>query len=189
MIIIKRRDLADTWRVGHTSLTSWAYRLNLNEDAEEAINTGAFNSTAPTSTVFSIGTNTATNASGGTFVCYAFAPVAGYSAFGKYTGNGSTNGPFVYTGFRPKYVLIKKSTGAPNYWHTFDSVRNEYNSANKFLYPNVSDAEASVTAGLGIDILSNGFKIRNDSLGINGDTSTYVYAAFAEFPFKYTLAR
>jgi hypothetical protein len=185
MIIIKRRDTTGTWRVGHSSLTSWAYRLNLDETADAAINAGAFNSTAPTSTVFSVGTDTSTNASTGTYVAYCFAPVAGYSAFGKYTGNGSTDGPMVYTGFRPACIILKVSDGTAN-WLIHDNKRNTYNVVDKKLFPNANDAEATADVA---DFLSNGFKLKGTNTQFNGNGYNYIYAAFAEFPFKYTLAR
>jgi hypothetical protein len=185
MIIIKRRDTTGTWRVGHSSLTSWAYRLNLDETADAAINAGAFNSTAPTSTVFSVGTDTSTNASTGTYVAYCFAPVAGYSAFGKYTGNGSTDGPMVYTGFRPACIILKVSDGTAN-WLIHDNKRNTYNVVDKKLFPNANDAEATADVA---DFLSNGFKLKGTNTQFNGNGYNYIYAAFAENPFKYSLAR
>jgi len=187
MIIIKRRDSTGTWRVGSSSLTSWAYRLNLDETAEAAINANAFNSTAPTSSVFSVGIDTSTNASTGTFVAYCFAPVAGYSAFGSYTGNGSTDGVFVYTGFRPRYILVKSSSNAYQ-WSVHDTARQTYNEDERILSPNSSSAE-DTNAAYGVDVLSNGFKWRNSGEAFNFSGYTYIYAAFAENPFKYSLAR
>ena len=118
-------------------------------------------------------------------VAYCFAPVAGYSAFGSYTGNGSTDGPFVYTGFRPRFILWKRSDGAESWWIN-DTSRLGYNGANQALFPNLSNAENTAN---NIDILSNGFKIRGSGGEVNASGGTYIYAAFAEFPFKYSLAR
>jgi hypothetical protein len=142
--------------------------------------------TAPTSSVFSIGSSFG---NGVTFVNYCWTPIAGYSAFGSYTGNGSTDGPFVYTGFRPKFVMIKGTSVATN-WNIFDSSRNTYNLANLDLYPNVSDAETVDQYGK-VDLLSNGFKLRPDSttFGINQSGASYIYMAFAESPFRNSLAR
>ena len=142
--------------------------------------------TTPTSTVFSVGVDADVNASTNTYVAYCFAPVAGYSAFGSYTGNGSADGPFVYLGFRPEFVLLKRSSAAGNNWLIYDSARDTYNVVAKDLYPNTSGAEAS---GTNMDFLSNGFKIRAAGDTHNGSGSTYIYAAFAESPFKYSLAR
>jgi hypothetical protein len=119
------------------------------------------------------------------FVAYCFAPVAGYSAFGSYTGNGSADGPFVYTGFRPRYVLIKDSTQAFN-WIVLDTSRDPYNVSQNYLLPNSSAAEGSTTL---LDILSNGFKYRVAGGAGNTTNDVIIYAAFAENPFKYSLAR
>jgi hypothetical protein len=124
----------------------------------------------------------------GTYVAYCFAEVAGYSKFGSYTGNGSADGPFVFTGFRPAYVLVKLSSATGEGWWVFDNKRNTYNLANSILSPNLSGAEITDN-GVGIDIVSNGFKIRNVAGFDNGNGLTYIYAAFAESPFKYSLAR
>jgi hypothetical protein len=120
-------------------------------------------------------------------VAYSFAAVAGYSAFGSYTGNGAADGPFVYTGFRPRYVLIKRSDSTGN-WDVFDTSRDPYNASGQVLYPNSSSAEQTFSP-FG-DILSNGFKIRNSAAtDFNANGGTYIYAAFAETPFRYSLAR
>jgi hypothetical protein len=117
---------------------------------------------------------------------YLFANVAGYSAFGSYTGNGSTDGPFVFTGFRPAFVLQKRSDGGTVDWQIKDTTRDPYNPATKRLWPNLADAEGS---GTDLDILSNGFKIRESGAATNTSGATYIYAAFAENPFAYSLAR
>ena len=127
------------------------------------------------------------NASGVNYVAYCFAQVSGYSAFGSYTGNGSTDGTFVYTGFRPRFVMIKRSDAGAVNWYIFDTARDTYNAAGLELYPNLSNAEADGRPDL--DILSNGFKIRSTSGGQNTNGGTYIYACFAEFPFRYSLAR
>jgi len=181
MYIIKYRGTTDSWYVYHTSTGTNKY-LVLNSTDLAQTNTNIWQNTAPTSTVFSIGFSN--NAS--TIVAYCFAAVAGYSAFGSYTGNGSTDGPFVYTGFRPRWVLIKE-TGNANSWELLDTARNPYNAADKRLFPNDSLAEATTADTL--DIISNGFKPRVSNTGVNRSGGTYIYAAFAESPFKYSLAR
>jgi hypothetical protein len=118
-------------------------------------------------------------------VAYCFAPVAGYSSFGSYVGNGSADGPFVYTGFRPAFVLTKRTNGAA-FWMTIDSKRDSYNVASQQLYPNASNAEGSSAV---VDFLSNGFKARSNSNEINTPGATYIYAAFAEHPFSISRAR
>jgi hypothetical protein len=189
MMIVKIRNSGGVydWYVYHASLgnTSVLY-LNLTN----SVGTGSslWNSTTPTSSVFSIGgAGQATNVSAGTFVAYCWAPIAGYSAFGSYVANGSADGPFIYTGFRPRFVIIKRSSNAGAPWTMIDTSRNPYNYANLELDANSSAAE--FTAGTGMDIVSNGFKLR-DATSFNSNAGdTFIYAAFAENPFKYANAR
>jgi hypothetical protein len=122
-------------------------------------------------------------------VAYCFAEVAGYSKFGSYTGNLSTDGPFVFTGFRPAYILLKNVNGSyTTPWIVIDVARNTSNVANNRLSPNSSGAEDPLS-NAGIDILSNGFKIRTTDDAFNANSAQIVYAAFASAPFKYSLAR
>ena len=186
MLITKRRDSAGPWICGHTGLTSWAYAITFNAAGAQYSAASDWNSTAPTSTVFSLGNDPDVNTSGGTYVAYCFAEVAGYSAFGSYTGNGSADGPFVFTGMRPALLLVKRTDTTAD-WVIFDSARNGYNIDNKILFPNLSSAESA--SGTTFDILSNGFKARNTNGEFNGNNSPYIYMAFASNPFKYSLAR
>jgi hypothetical protein len=185
MIIVKSRGSVTNWGVGHTSI-GWANALRLNTTDASSAQATFWNSTAPTSTVFSIGTGPSTNNNGDSIVAYCFAPVAGYSAFGSYTGNGSTDGPFVYTGFRPRWVMWKNITSAGS-WYIHDAARSSYNVTKAALFPNLSDAENSTYSDL--DILSNGFKQRRTDSDNNASGNTYIYAAFAESPFQYARAR
>jgi hypothetical protein len=188
MVIVKcRNNAGQWWPVWHTSLTSGAYILALQRTDAQGSYPNIFNSTIPTSSVFSVGTSGDSNGSTFTYVAYCFAPVAGYSAFGSYTGNGSADGAFIYTGFRPRFILFKESSASGNDWYIFDSVRSTYNVATNRLFPNSSAAEATNFNTL--DILSNGWKLRDSNSAWNGSGSTYIYAAFAENPFKYSLAR
>jgi hypothetical protein len=187
MFIIKGRSIATGWIVYHAfddASPATGYMALQTTDA--FFTSPAFNDTAPTSTVFSInGTGYAVNNSGETYVAYCFAEVEGFSKIGSYTGNGSADGPFVYTGFRPAFVLIKHSNDV-NSWFMWDDTRNTYNVTNATLKPNSEDAEET---SYSIDMLSNGFKIRTSDVRQNESTSTYIYMAFAENPFKYSLAR
>jgi len=149
--------------------------------------TGLWNNTAPTSSVFSIGTSVYSNTSAINYVAYCFAPVAGYSAMGGYVGNGSTDGPFLYLGFRARFVLFKITSGAGD-WYIYDTSRDTYNVSNTILYPNGSYAE-NQNAVFNIDMLSNGIKIRNTSGANNTSGATYIYYAVAENPFAYSNAR
>jgi hypothetical protein len=156
----------------------------VNTTGAATSSTAYFNGTTPTSNVFSIGTQTNINASGETYVAYCFAPITGYSAFGSYTGNGSADGPFVYCGFRPRWVMLKR-TDSTSDWYIWDTSRDTYNVETNTLLADTSGAETSATS---IDDLSNGFKCRSATV-VNASTGTYIYAAFAENPFNYSLAR
>lgn len=190
-VIIKSRDAAYSWLVWHKSLTSSSYSLILNTTAGESNTLDAWNSTLPTSSVVSLGS---AYAGAGNSVAYCFAPVEGFSSFGSYVGDGSSsNGPFVYTGMRPKWIMIKDTTGSTNHWVIYDTERDTYNESGKRLAANLADKEGeSNTLGSGIggiDILSNGFKIDIAGGNHNALNSTYIYAAFAEHPFKTSRAR
>jgi hypothetical protein len=184
LIIKKRSSTADGWIVGHSNLTSWAYYLFLDTTNAQALNSTVFNSAAPTSSVFSVGTISNTNANTATYIAYCFAAISGYSAFGSYTGNGSADGPFVFLGFRPRYVLVKR-INATSDWYIWDTSRDTYNVISATLLTDTAGAETSAAS---IDGLSNGFKCRSSTV-VNVSGSTYIYAAFAENPFKNALAR
>jgi hypothetical protein len=186
MIVVKRRDVQDNWRVYNINNGNTKY-MNLDSTLAASVASIMWNNTSPTSSVFSIGTDVSVNANAGTYVAYCWAEIAGFSKFGSYTGNASTDGPFVYLGFRPKFVLIKNTNSATN-WYLFDTARDTYNVMKDELLPNSTNAEADNTRW--IDSLSNGFKIRNDNVSqINASGATMIYMAFAENPFKNALAR
>ncbi len=193
MIIVKDRDTNssnDSWWVAHVGVPSSYLFLQDTAAASSATGTsnGAIAQTNATSSViaFSNGSSTSNNLneSGDNYVAYCFAPVAGYSAFGSYTGNGSADGPFVFCGFRPRYLLVKNTDAVTN-WFVYDSIRDTYNMVGNFLRANTSDAEGTFAA---IDFLSNGFKLR-DSSANNSSGQKHIFMAFAENPFKNSLAR
>ena len=191
MIIVKSRSLAgQNWHTYHAAIDATSpanFIVVLNGTVAKTTSAASWNNTAPTSSVFSVGTDTSVNNSTSTYVAYCFSEVAGYSKFGNYTGNGSTDGPFVFTGFRPKFVLIKRTDSTGN-WFIWDTSRNTFNAVNNQIYPDGSSAEAVQD---GLDFLSNGFKIRFSSTFADRNASggTYIYMAFAENPFKNSLAR
>jgi len=191
MVIVKARDKTEDWLVYHKGVASDAETdyLQLNSTAAASDNSVVWNDTAPTSTVFTVGADSGVNGSTYNYVAYCFAPVAGYSAFGSYTGNLNADGPFVYTGFRPAFVMWKRSDGTGD-WIIFDTARDTYNYADKQLIPNLSDAE-QVTGGgfVRMDFLSNGFKVRSTDSYINANGGTYIYMAFSEVAFNYALGR
>ena len=183
VIIMKGRNVTDQWAVYHIS-TGNTYAIPLNSTGAGDVNSAFWNNTTPTSTVFSQGSWD----DGYNKVAYCFAPIAGYSAFGSYTGNGSADGPFVYTGFRPAYVMVKRTSSSGTNWQILDTKRSTYNVMGDYLYASASNAEA-YDANVGIDSLSNGFKIRGTDGNTNTNSATYIYMAFAENPFKFSLAR
>ena len=161
--------------------------LKLNEtNATEDLNT-VYNDTAPTSTVFTLGSNGDVNTNTRTQVAFVWAEVEGYSKFGTYTGNGNADGTFVYTGFRPTFVLFKRTDASGNSWGMKDTVRDSTNPNNGYLFAESSGAEGTATT-LDIDFLSNGYKFRGTSSDGNASGGTYIYMAFAENPFKYANA-
>ena len=174
------------WNVYHKNLTSAGYNLNLDGNYAEFTSATTWNSTAPTSSVFSVGTDTNANESGSGHIAYCFAEKKGYSKFGSYTGNGNADGTFVYTGFKPAFVMFKKTSATGN-WFTLDNKRFSANGVfqgggdQKYLHANTSNNDQG---GYGnTDILSNGFKFRGSDGDLNGSGATYIYMAFAENPF------
>jgi len=191
MVIYKDRTNVTNWVVLHQSLTNMSnYYLTLN--TTNAVASGITLGGNPTSSVIYTNTNIIQNSAAS--VAYCFAEVAGYSKFGSYTGNGSSDGPFVYTGFRPAFLMIKRTDATSNAWMIYDGTRNTSNITDKKLAANLSvvENEGAQLGGdsLGVDFLSNGFKSVNQT-GTNQNASggSYIYAAFAEHPFKYSLAR
>ena len=142
---------------------------------------------APTSSLITIGTGISNSNQAVGNILYAFTDIAGFSKFGSYTGNGSTDGPFIYCGFRPRYVLIKRTDSTGN-WGVWDTARDTFNAGKYELVPNASDAETTA-AGDRLDFISNGFKLRNVGVAYNASGGTYIFAAFAESPFKTARAR
>ena len=186
LVICKDRSAAQGWITYHISSGATNY-LVLNATTAATASSTAWNNTAPTSSVFSVGVNSGTGGLTDPYVAYCWAPVAGYSAFGSYTGNGSADGPFIYTGFRPRWLMIKRTDSTQN-WIIVDTSRDTYNVANKRLFANLSDAEDTGIPNY-MDMVSNGFKCRDSNVSYNASGGTYIYAAFAENPLKYANAR
>ena len=191
MIFIKNRDVSWSWMVKHKDLSSGKY-VRLNDPGAEypgssASNGGIANLTSSSTFGFIQGTNTVdqVNDLGENHIAYCWAPVESYSAFGSYLGGG-TNYPFIWTGFKPRWVMIKSSSHAVD-WIILDIARSKYNVMRDTLYPNLPDGEYSGAAML--DVYSNGFAPKATFTNINTSGYTYIYAAFAENPFKYARAR
>jgi len=192
MVIVKRRPTAGSnWPVWHIGIANTEY-LMLNSTNAKTTGLAWWNSTSPTSTVFSVGSDPDTNGTVA-IVAYCFAPIAGYSAFGSYTGNGSTDGPFVYLGFRAKFLMLKCTSSGGTPWVMYDTSRNPSNAVTLKLAANNSEVENGAAVGTPSenlpDINSNGFKMRSTNTSTNGSGETIIYMAFAENPFKYANAR
>jgi hypothetical protein len=179
MVIIKARENTSSWVTWHKDLTGSDYCMFLDgTDAQSQYSTILKNQSA---SLLTLGTNSASNANTQGFISYNFHSVQGYSKFGSYTGNGSTDGTFVYTGFKPAFVIMKRTDTTEN-WLIKDSVRDSFNVADKRLFANLSQAEGTSANG-SIDILSNGFKQRGSDIITNASSGTYIYMAFASSPF------
>ena len=176
-IIVKDRDNTRSWTVYHQGMGN-THGIYLNATSTKDDDSVYWNDTTPSSSVFTLGSSNETNASA-SMIAYCFAEKKGYSKFGSYTGNGDTDGTFVYTGFRVGWVMIKRTDGA-NGWYIYDSTRDPENQNTKALLPAESDAEQDES---GMDLLSNGFKLRNTDGSKNGSGNSYIYMAFAESPF------
>ena len=178
IIILKNMGDSGDWIVHVGALNDPEKVLYLNaSDAGTNFNAG-FNSTNPTSSVFTLGNNAAVNDDNQQYIAYSFAEKKGYSKFGNYTGNGDADGPFIYTGFKPAFVIIKKTSATDN-WVINDNKRVGYNVDNNELFANLSNTEDTNDV---LDLLSNGFKLRHTAGRHNTAGGTYVYMAFAEEP-------
>jgi len=190
LIIVRSREATSTgrWLVQHGTYGAARYAY-LNETfAFDTANANLrWNSTDPTSSVFSLGTSSDGNHTGDNYVGYLFAEIAGFSRMNSYTGNGSSDGPFVWCGFRPSFVMIKRGDSTEN-WSVQDDARNSFNVVDARLKPNSADAEG-IGSAQNVDFLANGFKIRNTDAEKNASGGTYIFAAFADVPFKYSRAR
>ena len=192
MVIVKRRNSSANWAVWHQDLSSYTHKLYLNDTIAEATGGNPIDA-APTATVLELSSSGNSNGNGATYIAYAFHSVDGYSKMGSYTGNNSVDGPFVYTGFRPAFIL-RKRTDTTAAWIMQDNRRPGSNRPRADSLPtdnNVLRASDSSAEEFNneLDILSNGFKLRaTDTFG-NASGGTYIYLAFAESPFKYSNAR
>jgi len=177
MIIVKSASGASGWRVYHEGIGA-GKALVLETTAAADTSTDYWNDTAPTSTLFTVKANS-TNDNTATVMAYCFADISGYSKFGSYIGNGNIDGTFVYTGFKPSFILWKKTTGSEN-WLMMDNKRSTYNFAQTYLKANAAAAEDATSSDIRWDFLSNGFKCRGDNAGINSSGATYIYMAFGQ---------
>jgi len=177
-IILKIRDAVGDPLVYHSKNTSapeteFLRLKSTNATQDEA---AIWNDTAPTADYFYTGTEVTTNGNNNNFIAYCFANKTGYSKFGSYTGNGNADGTFVYTGFKPAWLLVKRTNDTQD-WQLFDNKINPFNVATLCMRPNQNNGEQT---GNAMDLLSNGFKNRLTGTSVNASGSTYVYMAFGQ---------
>jgi hypothetical protein len=175
VVITKERNSTGSWNTFHVGSGN-GNRLVL-QGTNANISTTLWNSTSPTSSVFSFNDGLTS-----TMIAYCFADVQGYSKFGSYTGNGNVDGTFIYTGFRPAYFMTRRTDSA-NSWNIFDNKRDPHNEVVIHILADDSAGDETGTADSDVDFLSNGVKIREDNNGVNASGGTYIYMAFAEAPF------
>jgi len=180
VIIIRNRNRAETWRFNHQRINSGTGMIQMNNTTAYNTSATTLMNAAATSTTFSVSTDWSVNGAY-PFVAWCWAEVQGYSKFGTYKGNGDAQGPFVYTGFKPAFILFKKSSDTGDNWMMYDHKRPGYNVTNKAYHPNSSAAEYT-NANTNLDMLSNGFKLRSSHGWVNQSSHTYMYMAFAEQP-------
>ena len=178
------------WCIYHKNMASDPQTDSLSFDTGAIDdNDNRWNDTAPTSSVVTIYSSNEVNDSGKTYLMYAFTDIEGFSKFGSYTGNGeSENGPFIHTGFKPKFVIVKKASASGSSWFMWDSVRHPANVIDLAVWADANNGDTS-HAEYEVDFLSNGFKIRGQNAGSNASGATHIYMAWAESPLKYATAR
>jgi hypothetical protein len=190
VMIFKNRDDTNNWVVYHHKLNNGTNPevkyLELNTTNAQLDDASIFNDTAPTSTLFTIGNASDTGSgSGGNnekIIAYCFTEKKGFSKFGNYDGNGDAgSAPFVYTGFKPAFVMSKRTDSSGNSWRMFDNKRDGFNGDMANLHANLSNAEDSGSDGF-MDFYSNGFRPRTTSTDQNAAGAAYIYMAFAEEP-------
>ena len=177
IVLIKCRSATANWLFTTDIIDGSKDYLFLNQtNAKNNLTTAL-----PTSSVFTVSGDDDQGENGKTYIAYCFNSVQGYSKFGSYVGNNSSAGVFVYTGFKPAFIMIKRTDSTAD-WRIYDNKRAGYNNKNYYLEPNTSDAEGTTDSGSNWDMLSNGFKFYTSEAEING-SGTYIYMAFAENPF------
>jgi len=176
--IFKRTNSSGNWQVYHHSIGN-THVLKLNGNDAKLDDNTFLNDTSPSNSLITLGAGGLVNGNGDTHICYAFADVQGFSKFSSYVGNGNADGTFIYTGFKPAFVMVKRTDSADG-WFFLDDKRDIDNAANHWLMADSSGAEQ--TSPIFFDFLSNGFKHRGTGGGNNGSGGTYIYMAFAKAP-------
>jgi hypothetical protein len=188
-ILIKSRSDTTQWTIYHSEIGPTGY-LNFDDWGEYYTSSSAWNNSSPTSSVFSLGSSTVSNKSSQTYMAYLFSEKYGFNKFGSYTGTGLADGPFVSCGFRPQILIVKAATSGvlqiDRNWVIIDKSRIGYNGGNYGINPNYPYNQDTSNY---FDILSNGFKTKSTAINVNSSGEKYSYAAFAEFPLKYSRSR
>lgn len=185
LLFFKSRTGAYNWFVYNAAVGATGYLL-LNATAAAAIDSTVWNNTAPTTSVFTVGSGFTSANYGTNQIAYCFHSVEGFSKIGSYTGNGSADGPFVHCGFKPRFVLIKRVDTSGYSWILIDTARDPVNDGNnQLLHADASGAESTGTSRY-IDFVSTGFKPKGSEAGINASGATYIFYAIAETSGKYS---
>ena len=186
--MIKDMDAGNDWMCGHKSVPNTHY-ISINQSVTQQDASDRWNDTSPTSSVITLGSAGHVNGRGGpSFICYAWTSIEGFSKFDHYVGNGEADGPYIYTGFKPALLIMKAaiSNDATN-WQMLDNDRSPFNATNQIhLRANNNAAEFT---NYPVDLLSNGFKIKNTDADMNANGNRYVYMAWSEMPFKHSTGR
>ena len=182
MVITKKIGATSNWITYHAGVNGGSspqnYALSLNYNYAKDGESYYWNNTAPDAVNFTLGNSNQVNDNSYYHIAYCFAEKQGYSKFGSYVGNGNVDGTFVFLGFKPAFVMVKRTDTTKN-WYLHDNSRNGYNASNPYLSPNLTATE---TGGTEIDILSNGFKLRASGTGHHESGGSYISMAFAEAP-------
>jgi hypothetical protein len=182
-IFVKRLNATESWQVftqPQLNISNATKYLKLDATNAEATSNSRWNGWQPDTYNFYLGNDGSVNASGGTYIAYVFAAKTGYSKFGSYTGNGNANGTFCYTGFKPAWVILKRTDNTSR-WRMYDNKINPFNVVDTRLSAESSDAE-NTSALNAIDMISQGFKIRTSESQLNASGGSFIYMAFAEAP-------
>ncbi len=188
LIIVKNRSQADKWVI-YSTVTDETDYLQFDRDTSTVDDNTMWNDTAPTSSVFSIGTAHEANASSENYIAYCFAEKDGFSKIGAYRGNGSTNGPYIYTRFQPSFVVWKRTNDVGR-WQILDVTRDTTNVVGNAMTTGINwNSSSQEYTGWLVDFYSNGFKPKQTEVETNANASTFLYMAFSEFPDKYSNAK
>ena len=188
LIIVKNRSQADKWVI-YSTVTDETDYLQFDRDTSTVDDNTMWNDTAPTSSVFSVGTAHEANASSENYIAYCFAEKDGFSKIGAYRGNGSTNGPFIYTNFQPSFVVWKRTNDVGR-WQILDVARDTTNVVGNAMTTGINwNSSSQEYTGWLVDFYSNGFKPKQTEVETNANASTFLYMAFSEFPDKYSNAK